>query len=147
MEFIKALHIAAAIFLIGPLTCVTSVTPRLIRQGEAGDAVLRWAHRATQFYGLGTLLVGVLGLGLVRGKITFNQFWVSASLTLFVVAMGLIFAIIERDQRAAIRRREAGDDSPVQAGRILATSAVVALIWLVILFLMIYQPGNPSNQG
>ncbi len=146
MTFIRVLHIAAAIFLIGPLTFVTSITPRLIRQGEAGDAVLRWAHKATQIYGLGTLLVGVLGLGLVRSGITFNQFWVSASLTLFVVAMLLIFAIIERDQRAAIRRREAGSDSPVQAGRVLATSAVVALIWLVILSLMVYQPGSPANS-
>ncbi len=142
MDFIKVLHIAAAIFLIGPLTFVTSISPRLIRQGEKGDAVLRWAHRGTQIYGLGTLAVGVLGVGLIRDEITFNQFWVSASLTLFVVAFGLIFAIIERDQRAAIRRREAGQDAPVQAGRILATSAVVALIWLVILILMVYQPGR-----
>lgn len=146
MNFIRALHIAAAIFLIGPLTFATSISPRLIRQGEEGDAVLRWAHRATQFYGLGTLLVGVLGVGLVLSDFTFNQFWISASLTLFVVALGLVFAIIERDQRAAIRRREAGQDSQVQAGRILATSAVVALIWLVILFLMVYQPGNPKNS-
>lgn len=146
MDFIKVLHIAAAIFLIGPLTFATSISPRLIKQGEKGDAVLRWAHRTTQIYGLGTLAVGVLGVGLVRDKITFNQFWVSASLTLFVVAFGLTFAIIERDQRAAIRRREAGEDSPVQAGRILATSAVVSLIWLVILFLMVYQPGNPNKS-
>jgi len=146
MNFIRVLHIAAAIFLIGPLTFATSISPRLIRQGESGEAVLRWAHRATQFYGLGTLLVGVLGVGLVLGDFTFNQFWISASLTLFVVALGLTFAIIERDQRSAIRNREAGDDSPVQAGRILATSAVVALIWLVILLLMVYQPGNPKNS-
>jgi uncharacterized membrane protein len=146
MDFLKVLHIAAAVFLIGPLTFATSVSPRLIRQGADGAPALRLMHRVTQFYGLGTLLVAVLGLSLVRGpKITFNQFWVSASLTLFVVALGLIFAIIERDQRAALRRLEAGSDSPVQAGRILATSAVVALIWLVTLFLMVYQPGNPHR--
>jgi uncharacterized membrane protein YhaH (DUF805 family) len=145
MEFLVVLHIAAAVFIIGPLTFATSITPRVMRQGEQGQPVLRWLHRTTQFYGLAALLVGVLGLALVRGKITFNQFWVSASLTLFIVALALIFAIIERDQRAALRRREAGDDSPVQAGRILATSAVVALIWLVTLFLMVYQPGNPHR--
>ncbi len=145
MNFIKVLHIAFAIFLIGPLTFATSVSPRLIRQGADGAPALRLMHRVTQFYGLGTLLVGVLGLGLVRGKITFNQFWVSASLTLFIVALGLIFAIIERDQRAALRRADAGQESPVQAGRILATSAVIALIWLVTLFLMVYQPGNPNR--
>src|ERR671927_1314322 len=145
MQFVLVLHIAAAVFLIGPLTFVTSITPRLIRQGESGEAVLRWAHRGTPIYGLATLLVGVLGVALVRGKITFNQFWVAAALTLFVVALALVFTIIERDQRAAIRHREAGEDAPVQAGRILATSAVVALIWLVILFLMVYQPGNPHR--
>ncbi|MDQ6874347.1 MAG: DUF2269 domain-containing protein [Actinomycetota bacterium] len=145
MAFLLVLHIAAAVFLIGPLTYATAISARLIRQGADGEPVLRWAHRTTQFYGLGTLLVGILGLALVRAKITFNQFWVAASLTLFVVALVLVFAIIERDQRAAIRRREAGDDSPVQAGRILATSAVVALLWLVILFLMVYQPGNPHR--
>ncbi len=142
MDFILVLHIAAAVFLIGPLTYATSVTPRLIRQGEKAESTLILMHRATQIYGLGTLLVGVLGIGLVRGKFSFNQFWVSASLTLFVVAMLLVFAIIERDQRAAIRRREAGQDSPVQAGRILATSAVVAVIWLVILFFMVYKWGK-----
>lgn len=142
MDFLVVLHIAAAVFLIGPLTFATSVSPRLIRQGEEGVTTLKLLHRTTQFYGLGTLLVGVLGLALVRGKISFNQFWVSASLTLFVVAMVLVFAIIERDQRAALRRREAGQDSPVQAGRILATSAVVAIIWLVILFFMVFQWGK-----
>lgn len=142
MNFLLVLHIAAAIFLIGPLTFATSVSPRLIRQGEEGATTLKLMHRTTQFYGLGTLLVGVLGLALVRGKISFNQFWVSASLTLFVVAMVLVFAIIERDQRTALRRREAGQDSPVQAGRILATSAVVAIIWLVILFFMVFQWGK-----
>ncbi|MDP9239284.1 MAG: DUF2269 family protein [Actinomycetota bacterium] len=145
MEFIKVLHIAAAVFLIGPLTFATSVSPRLIRRGADGVPALKLMHRVTQFYGLGTLLVGVLGLALVRGKITFNQAWVTASLTLFIVAFVLIFAIVERDQRAALRRREAGEDSPVQAGRILATSAVIALIWLVTLFLMVYQPGNPHK--
>ncbi len=142
MNFLLVLHVAASIFLIGPLTFATSVSPRLIRQGEAGVPTLQLMHRTTQFYGLGTLLVGVLGLGLVRGDITFNQFWVSASLTLFVVAMVLVFAIIERDQRSALRRREAGQDSPVQAGRILATSAVVAVLWLVILFFMVFQWGK-----
>lgn len=145
MDFIKVLHIAAAVFLIGPLTFATTITPRLIRGGADSASALKLVHRVTQFYGLGTLLVGVLGLALVRGKITFNQFWVSASLTLFVVALVLIFAIIERDQRAALRHLEAGDESPVQAGRILATSAVVALIWVVTLFLMVYQPGNPHR--
>lgn len=145
MEFIKVLHIAAAIFLIGPLTFATSISPRLIRDGADGVPGLKLMHRVTQFYGLGTLLVGVLGLALVRGKITFNQAWVTASLTLFIVALVLIFAIVERDQRAALRRREAGEDSPVQAGRILATSAVIALIWLVILVLMVYQFGNPNK--
>ena len=66
MKFLLVLHIAVAVFLIGPLTFATSVTPRLIRQGEKSFATLQLMHRTTQIYGLGTLLGGGPGAGLVR---------------------------------------------------------------------------------
>lgn len=145
MTFVLVLHVAAAIFIIGPLTLSTSVSPRFVRQGEKGLEMLRWLTRTTLIYGLGSLLVAVLGLAQVRDTFTFNQFWVSASLTLYVVALVLLFAIVYRDQRTAVRRLESGEQAPVQAGRILASSAVVAVIWLVIVFLMFYKPGGPHG--
>ncbi|ETK31061.1 hypothetical protein [Microbispora sp. ATCC PTA-5024] len=130
------LHIGFAIFAIGPLTAVTSVTPRYIRAGEVG--VLRYLNRSTRLFGLLTL--GVFLFGLLLGRSALAQPYLSASMTLFIVA-AVMLVIIDRDQRSAIlalssESRE--DDAKVQTGRIAALAGITALIWLVILFLMVF---------
>ena len=196
------LHVGFAIFTLGPLTAATMATPRYIRRHDV--AVLRYLTRATRIYGLGTLGIFLFGLFLAHGDLA--RVWLSASMTLFVVAFVLL-VLVERDQRRAIhalqvaiaagqialpertgRRssaatsgkgevettgepghaggeavaqrdaedkdaeerdaedeatdvapRRAGDDiAGVERGRIASISGVVALIWLVILFLMIW---------
>jgi Ca2+/Na+ antiporter len=198
------LHVGFAIFTLGPLTAATMATPRYIRRHDV--AVLRYLTRATRIYGLGTLGIFLFGLFLAHGDLA--RVWLSASMTLFVVAFVLL-VLVERDQRRAIhalqvalaagqislperigRRpaaatsgtdgkdeveattdsgqadqsgragdetsreaarpdaaaeandvapRRAGDDiARVERGRIASISGVVALIWLVILFLMIW---------
>jgi cobalamin biosynthesis Mg chelatase CobN len=176
-------------------------TPRYIRRHDV--AVLRYLTRATRIYGLGTLGIFLFGLFLAHGDLA--EVWLSASMTLFVVAFVLL-VLVERDQRRAIhalqvalaagqislpertggRRAAAGasgkdevetttgpddqaggeaaerapadtatrdeatgetDTAPrrtdddiarVERGRIASISGVVALIWLVILFLMVW---------
>ncbi|MGH3387608.1 MAG: hypothetical protein ACRDOO_01870, partial [Actinomadura sp.] len=101
------------------------------------------------------------------------QAWLSASMTLFIVALAMLF-IVERDQRRAVRALESAaaeqpsaapekpaeeaegetdteeteDEEPsgpdiaqVERGRIAAFSGVIALLWLVILFLMVWNGG------
>ncbi|MFI0351520.1 hypothetical protein [Actinomadura sp. 9N407] len=153
------LHIGFAIFTLGPLTAATMATPRYIRKRDTD--VVRYLNRATRIYGFGTL--GVLVVGLIMASDRFDEFWLSASMTLFAVALVLLF-LIERDQRksanllaaAAADRTEpaaeaAGDDATktatgqeteiaqVERGRIAAFSGVVALLWLVILVLMVWN--------
>ena len=144
MSFVLFLHIAAAIFLIGPVMLTSSASPRTIRDGVEGLPVLRWQQRATRVYGAASVIVLLLGLALVRGKYSFNEFWIAASIALFVVALGLLFGLVERDQRRAIARMAAGDPASVKAGRIAGVSAAIGVIWLVILLLMIYKPGHGS---
>ncbi|MEV7806584.1 hypothetical protein AB0O28_26910 [Microbispora sp. NPDC088329] len=134
------LHIGFAIFALGPLTAVTSVTPRYIRAREVG--VLRYLHRATRLFGLltiGVFLFGLLlGLAIDRGAL--GAPYLSVSMTLFVVA-AVLLVIVERDQRtaiAALSSESPEDDAKVQTGRIAALAGISALIWLVILFLMIF---------
>ena len=185
------LHVGFAIFTLGPLTAATMATPRYIRRHDI--AVLRYLTRATRIYGLGTLGIFLFGLFLAHGDLA--RVWLSASMTLFVVAFVLL-VLVERDQRRAIHAlqvaiaagqislpertgrqpdaatsgkdeveagaeaeqaggeapqrdaedeandvapRRAGDDiARVERGRIASISGVVALIWLVILFLMIW---------
>lgn len=130
------LHIGFAIFTIGPITAATMSTPRYIRAGEI--SVVRFLNRITRFYGLGSLLVFAVGLGLARGR--FDQFWLSAAMTLFIVGLVLLLAIVEPDQRKAVKLLASKEEAHVQTGRIVAVSSAVSAIWLVILVLMIWQP-------
>ncbi|MEV3919940.1 hypothetical protein [Actinomadura coerulea] len=176
------LHIGFAIFTLGPLTAATMSTPRYIRKRNV--VVVRYLHRTTQIYGLGTLGIFLIGLGLAKGDLA--EVWLTVSMTLFVVALVLLL-IVERDQRKAVHLLEVaaaeaapaavpvrpdavketeepgeseepeggateaeapaaarpaaatGEVAQVERGRLAAMSGVVALIWLVILALMVWN--------
>jgi Ca2+/Na+ antiporter len=178
------LHIGFAIFALGPITAATMATPRYIRKADAG--VVRYLNRMTRIYGL--LALGILLFGILLAHGHFNQVWLTASLTLFIVAVVLLL-LVERDQRKALHKIELADaergaaaapaetaapaapttvptDKPVageattetaapepnpapepaqreiarvETGRIAMISGVVALIWIVILILMVWN--------
>jgi hypothetical protein len=131
-------HVATAIFLLGPLTVATSTTPRYIRAGDV--AVLRYLNRTTRLFGWGSLLVGIFGAALGRDEL--SKPWLTASFTLFIVALILLLVVVEPDQRRAINALDNGQSAEVYRGRIVALSASAALIWLIILVLMVWQPGG-----
>jgi hypothetical protein len=158
------LHIAFAIFTIGPVALAISSTPRYIRHRDI--PVLRYLNRITLMFTAASLLVLVFGIVLGNIVHAFSRPWLTVSMTLFVVAIVLL-ALIVRDQRKAIRalaevvaddRQEAaepgqdGEDgtgqrpseaahtASVERGRIAALGGVVNLLWLVILVLMVWRP-------
>ncbi|MBN6051245.1 DUF2269 family protein [Nonomuraea sp. RK-328] len=137
------LHIGFAIFTVGPLTAVTMAAPRAIRAKNV--PVLQNIQRTTRIYGIASLGVLVFGiaLGAALGGAVLGKWYMTASMTLFIVAIVLI-VIIDRDLRTAVRALaspDAQDDAKVQNGRIAAISGLLAVIWLVILFLMVV-PGS-----
>ncbi|KAB8191150.1 hypothetical protein FH608_031590 [Nonomuraea phyllanthi] len=137
------LHIGFAIFTIGPITAATMAAPRVIRNKNV--PALQNIERMTRFYGLGSLGVFVFGLalGAVLGDGMLGRWYITASMTLFIVA-AVLLVIIDRDLRAALRAlssESAEDDAKVQNGRIAAISGLVSVIWLVILALMVFPTG------
>jgi hypothetical protein len=130
-------HIAAVMFLLGPLTIATTTTPRYIRAGDV--AVVRHLHRTTRIFGLGSLLVFIFGAALGRDHL--DKPWLTASMTLFVVAV-ILLVIVERDQRMSVSKLEANESTDVHLGRIVALSSTVGVIWLVVLALMVWRPGG-----
>lgn len=140
MDLLLWLHITGAVFLIGPLTLATLAAPRYIKQGADGLPVLRFLQRTARIYGAATILVALLGLGLVQDEYSFGDFWISSSLTLFIVAFALLLALVAPDMRRAVSRIDGGEKATVEAGRVLGVSAAVGVIWLVILLLMVYKP-------
>ncbi|MEU8245292.1 DUF2269 family protein [Nonomuraea sp. NPDC048916] len=139
MSLLLWLHIGFAIFAIGPLTAVTMAAPRAIRTKNV--PVLQNIQRTTRVYSIGSLGVLVFGiaLGVVMGGGVLGKWYMTASMTLFIVAIVLV-VIIDRDLRTAVRALSSespDDDAKVQNGRIAAISGLLAVIWLVILFLMV----------
>jgi hypothetical protein len=165
------LHIAFAVFAIGPLTIAVVTTPRYVR--KRNTVVVRYLFRTTLIYVIASLGVLIAGLVLAQLLHDFSKPWLTVSLTLFLVALALL-ALILRDQHRAIGALEdaeadaadaaadaadrsaaadnlLGEESEpgaahrelhlahVERGRIASLGGVVALIWLVILVLMVWN--------
>ena len=110
------LHVTAAVFTIGPGTAAIMSTPRFIR--KRNPVIVGYLLRTTRIYSLGTLLTLVFGVILTVMTHKFSQWWISVSLTLFVVAFVLLLLIM-RDQRKALRalERAAGADGAEESTR------------------------------
>jgi uncharacterized membrane protein len=100
------LHVTAAVFTIGPGTAAIMSTPRFIR--NRNTAVVRYLFRTTRIYSFAALLTLIFGLILTGMTHKFNQWWISVSLTLFVVAFVLLLLVL-RYQRKALAALEAAD--------------------------------------
>jgi hypothetical protein len=117
------LHIGFAIFTIGPVALAISSSPRYIRRRDV--PVLRYLTRITLIFTIALLLVLVFGIVLGQLDHDFEHPWLTAAMTLFVVAIVLLVLII-RDQRRAIKAmtpvaataQAAGHDdaAPAEAG-------------------------------
>jgi uncharacterized membrane protein len=88
-KLIVTLHVLAAILIIGPFALAAFLGRRAIRRHDAG--LTRDAARIMARFGLGSLLVALLGVGALSSsdRYTFRTPWVIISLTLYVITMGL----------------------------------------------------------
>ena len=105
------LHVTAAVFTIGPGTAAIMSTPRFVR--KRNTAVVGYLFRTTRMYSIASLLTLIFGLILTGMTHKFSQWWISVSLTLFVVAFVLLLLVL-RDQRKALAALEAADRAESQ---------------------------------
>jgi hypothetical protein len=162
------LHVAFAIFTIGPVTVAIMSTPRYIRKRNL--VIVRYLYRTTRIFAVISLGVLIAGGVLASQLNDFSKPWLTASLTLFVVAIALL-VLIMRDQHRAIAALEEAEETAAEAagppaagaderpesappsggpaeedqqahverGRIASLGGVVSVIWLVILVLMVWN--------
>jgi MFS family permease len=115
------LHIAAAVFTIGPGTAAIHSTPRFVR--NRNTAVVGYLFRTTRLYSIAAVLTLIFGLILAGMTHKFSQWWISVSLTLFVVAAVLLVLIV-RDQRKALTALESAERAEAEQAGALANAAV-----------------------
>jgi uncharacterized membrane protein len=160
--FLKTLHVVAAVFLIGPLVVIPMSGLRAIRVGDL--SAVRNAARQTTLYGLLAILVFALGAAVVPTESEHYNFgtpWVTISMTLFIVALGIILGVLVPALTKAASLLEArttpaptiadGEDAAPAAtvtdpqvdaarGRVAASSGVASLLLVVITVLMVVKP-------
>lgn len=127
------LHVTAAVFTIGPGTAAIMSTPRFVR--KRNTAVVGYLFRTTRMYSIASLLTLIFGLILTGMTHKFSQWWISVSLTLFVVAFVLLVLVL-RDQRKALAALEAVDRAEAQVDS--RTTAIVATT---------AEPASPSEDS
>ena len=103
-------HVAFVVFTIGPVTIATMSSPRAIRSHNVG--VLRHLLRMTRIFTAAALGVLIFGIVLGQQLNDLGKAWMTASMTLFVVALVLL-VLIMRDQRRAVAALEAAGPAAV----------------------------------
>ena len=93
MDLVETLHVVGAVFLVGPVAAAGMYAPRYVRAGD--PAALGLLRRISLFFGVGTLVVGLLGFGLVTGDTGPGWAgWVIASILLWAVAAALTLGVL-----------------------------------------------------
>ncbi len=165
--FLQLLHVAAATILVGPLLLAPFLGLRGIRRRDVDE--IRQATRWTAMFGAGTVVVFLLGVATTATskEYSFRTTWITVSMTLYVVAMFLVYVWAVPALRRAARMVEGGvldqpaptepeepDPTVTATGPQLATkaqldsasgvvgaaAAVLAILFLVVTTLMVVKP-------
>lgn len=141
------LHLLAAVFIVGPLAVAGVLAPRALDAGREGLGQLRAAARTVRLYGLASVVVPLLGTAMIgltgaSRKWEFNDFWVSASYALYVVAALATVLVAGPALTKAASAVEAGEPTEIYKGRMQAAAGGAMLAWVVIVVLMVFKPGS-----
>lgn len=153
VTFFTALHVVAAIILLGPVVVSTSMFPKQAVEARTGgeEATGRASvlHKVTNTYGMLSVLVPLLG-GLVMatdwGTYKTNYF-LHTAIILSVIAWGLLFFMVIPQQRAIMGSLGAlspaeGDVSDAASNfekakaKAAAGAGIFNLLWLLTFILM-----------
>ncbi|MCU1458188.1 MAG: hypothetical protein JWL73_2280 [Actinomycetia bacterium] len=154
-KLVLVLHLLASIVGFGAVMLnALYVRQAQRRPGPDGLAVLEANFAVSSVAEKVIYAVPVLGLALVGMSDKawkFSQLWVWLSLVLFVVALGIVHAIVipsEKKVMALLRRQIDGDADPSIASELEANGKkrdiagpILAILLVVIVFLMVWKPG------
>jgi uncharacterized membrane protein len=169
-NLMNILHVASAVFIVGPMAILPMLALRAIRAGD-GPQVSALA-RSTFVLSLASLLVVIFGFGTMGSAdaklhLSITTPWILISLVLYVIALALSLAVVVPIMRRAARRlQETGTRSSVPAGSgtrasgpdgggsltvsgrdlgsqyalIAMSSGISAVLLLVVVILMVWKP-------
>lgn len=140
------LHVATAVFIVGPMAIIPMTGLRALRSGDAAQA--RTLVRSTALFSWLSLIVFVLGFGVMgmapkSWGLTFTTPWILWSIILYVIGFLLaVLVVVPRMRRAVAAAGSAtAGVKPAGYGAIAGSSGVVSLLMLAVVVLMVWHPG------
>jgi uncharacterized membrane protein len=145
-HLLLALHLLFAIFAVGPLVGAAATAARGVRTGD-GLAVAASA-RTVRLYGYVSLAAAVLGMSLVQPKwdAKISYPWVWISIVLYLLALALSLAVLVPVLNRAGAAITGGAATRPLVARAAAAGGLIALLFAVIVFLMVYKPGGAGGN-
>lgn len=148
-KIMLALHLLFAVFAVGPLVHAATTAARGVRTGDA--AATASSSRVLKIYSYASILVVVFGFALMSAKAPWNpdekvaefsEPWIWVSALLWLVAVALVLAVIVPTLDRASGSAGSGEAVASVTARVAVCGGVVGVIFAVIVFLMVYQPGS-----
>lgn len=147
-EIMTALHLLTAVLVIGPLVHAVTTAARGVRQRDAG--AIAASARMTRIYAFASIVVVIFGFGLMSAKspytgeavATFGQTWIWLSALLWLIGAAIALAVTAPALTRAGASIGTGAGAAAFKGKVLSSGIVVAVIFVAIIVLMVYQPGS-----
>ena len=157
-RLVLLLHIACATIGFGAVSFNAIVRSRARERDGEVELILLEENaaitRIAEFFMYGVLIFGLLVALTSQNTWQLNQSWLSLSMLLYLVELGLLHGIIHRAEReywVLVRQVNGGEqrDQTVEVARLEHLEQRVSLGWaafdiifLVILYLMVFTPGH-----
>jgi len=139
---LNILHVAGAVFIVGPMAILPMTGMRAVRAGQAGQVTT--LAKSTFIFSLLSLLViifgfGVMGMSDPKYHTSFASTWIWLSIVLYVIALGLTLFLVVPTMRKASADITAGTAAKSYAP-IAAGSGIASLGLLAVGVLMVWKP-------
>jgi hypothetical protein len=145
-KILLALHLLFAIFAIGPLVHAATTAGRGVRTGDG--AATASSARVLKIYSYASLLVVIAGFGLMSAKrhgqkvAEFSEPWIWVSALLWLAAVALVLGLVVPTLDRATELIGTEQSVAPLTAKVAAAGGVVGIVFAVIVFLMVYQPGK-----
>jgi uncharacterized membrane protein len=142
------IHVALAVFIVGPMSVLPMTALRAIRMGHS--QTVKTLGASTRIYTLLSILVALVGFAVVGTTSKEDAFrvstpWILASIIIYLVALAISLFVVVPSLRGAGEAMSAAPADAIAAGapfraRVAAGSGIVSVLLLVIVVLMVWQP-------
>ncbi|MGN6742253.1 MAG: DUF2269 family protein [Amnibacterium sp.] len=142
MTVLLALHVVAAVFLVGPMAILPMSGLRAIRSGQAGQVMT--LARSTNLLSILSVIVVILGFALMglapaKDHLTIVTPWILISLLCWAAAAALDLWLVVPTLRRAAEALEGGETG-ARYPAVAAGSGIAALLLVAVVVLMVVRP-------